>query len=107
MLSPLNIYSNIQLDTYFTYVIKKYDLAEIISRSKTIFDVYPPLNSMLKELKVAQPKVFTNNLEKQIKESIEVLYKFHMWFRVRRDYESLDDLIELFIKMINYPMILR
>jgi hypothetical protein len=51
MFSPLNIYSNMQLDSYFTYIIKRYSLAEIIHRSKSIFDVYQPLNSMLKETK--------------------------------------------------------
>jgi hypothetical protein len=107
MFSPLNIYSNMQLDSYFTYIIKRYSLAEIIHRSKSIFEVYQPLNSILKELKVLQPKIFTNNLVKQIKESVDVLYKFHQWYCKRRDYGSLDELIELFIKMINFPMKLQ
>ena len=107
MLSPLNIYSNIELDTYFSHIIRNYDLAGIIYRSKSIFEVYPHLKHMLKELKVAQPRIFTNNLTKQIEESVDVLYKFHEWYCKRRDYESLDELIELFIKMINFPMVLQ
>jgi hypothetical protein len=103
MFSPLNIYSNMQLDSYFTYIIKRYSLAEIIHRSKSIFDVYQPLNGMLKELKVLQPKIFTNNLVKQIRESVEVLYKFHQWYCKRRDYGSLDELIELFIRDDQLP----
>ena len=107
MLSPLNIFSNVEIDAYFSHIIRSYDLAEIIHCSKSIFEVYPPLNNMLKELKVAQPKIFSNNMVKQIIESVEVIYKFHQWYCIRRDYESLDELIELFIKMINFQMVLQ
>ena len=107
ILSPLNIYSNMQLDLYFKYTIKKYSLAELIYRSKTDFDVYPKLKKMLEELKLSQPNIFTNKLTKQIYSSIEYIYKFHKWYCIRRDYESLDELIDEFVKTINFPMVLR
>ena len=107
ILSPLNIYSNMQIDRYFSEVIKEYYLAENILNSNTILDVYPVLNNMMKKLKVKQPKIFTNRLEKQINTSIDYLYKFHQWYCIRRDYESLDDMIKLFVKMINFPMDLK
>ncbi len=107
ILSPLKIYSNMKLDLYFKYTIKKYSLAESIYRSKTDFDVYPTLKKMLEELKLSQPNIFTNQLAKQIYSSIEYIYKFHKWYCIRRDYESLDELIDEFVKTINFPMVLR
>ena len=106
--TPLNIYSNINLDNFFEYIIDKYEIADAFFTATDFQHFLRLTNPTLSNLSILYPKVFTSRLVTCIKENLRITYIFHKFFINRpsnetKMYEKLDELILQFIAKIAFP----
>lgn len=92
---PLNIYSNLQLDEYFKYIIDKYDILNSFL-SGNMINIFASLNNI-------NPILFTPQRINSLKTNFRKLWNFHQWFIKSKKLDSLNELIYDFIKDINFP----
>ncbi len=95
--TPLNIYSNKQLDKYFEYIIDKYNIVY------NIFHNPMRIKHTLDQIGSSFPNIFTPSRIRSIRANFNKLLPFHHWFMKDRNRKSLDDLLKKFIKDINFP----
>jgi len=106
--TPLNIYSNINLDEFFGYIIDKYEITDAFFIATDFQHFLRLTNPILSNLSIMYPKVFTSRLVTCIKENLRITYIFHKFFINRpsnetKMYEKLDELILQFIARIAFP----
>ena len=94
---PLNIYSNLQLDTFFKYIIDKYNIVDAFLSGNLI--------NVLATLGVAYPNVFTSQRINSLKTNFRKTWKFHQWFIKSKQLDIFNELMYEFIKDINFPKV--
>jgi hypothetical protein len=96
---PLSVYSNICLDQFFEKIIDDYELVDLFFQYKSPTPIKSIIGDRLADLQSKYPTIFKPNMVKIIAENIvEKTHRYHRWFRDKRDYETLDELIAGFIK---------
>ena len=98
--SPLNVYSNLQIDQFFEHIIEKYSMIEIFSKCNTLQQVNSEFSHIFKKLSKQYPKIFTTQLIKAIKLNLQITFEFHRWRQFQGDFASLENLIYGFINII-------
>lgn len=106
--TPLNIYSNINLDQFFGYIIDKYEIINAFFTATDFQHFLRLTNPIISNLSIIYPKIFTSRLTTCIKENLRITYIFHKFFINRpsnetKMYEKLDELILQFIAKIAFP----
>lgn len=92
---PLNIYSNLQLDKFFEYIIDKYNIVEKFKKGN-LTDVFATLGA-------AHPHVFTKRRIECLKMNFKQTWPFHQWKIKSGKYETFDQLMYKFIDDIGFP----
>lgn len=92
---PLNIYSNVQLDNFFEYIIDKYEIVDRFLSGK--------MTGVFEALGAAHPHIFSSKRLECIKENFKQTWPFHQWFIKDRKYESFHPLMYKFINDIKFP----
>jgi hypothetical protein len=101
-LVPLNISSQLNLDTFFSTFIEKYNLVDILLSSKNYNEFKNKSNPIIRSL--SSFPTLTNSLIGQIKESLRIIYIFDQWYRTDfTDKSKLMILMDQFITKINFP----
>ena len=101
--SPLGIYSNIHIDNYFLHIIERYQIIDMLFNNTSIIQVKYSMKSLLIDLSLKQPGLFTKHFQETLLENIEWIFRFHNWYRNNRNKDSLDEIIAAFIEEINFP----
>ncbi len=99
----LNVYSNVELDKFFHWVIDEYKLVEIFFTCKDFEQFKRYTEPVLITLQSKWPFVFTNKLITCIRENFRITYIFHYWWMKKKDPTTLNNLIFDFIKKIGFP----
>lgn len=92
---PLNIYSNLELDKFFNYIIEKYNVLEAFLSGN--------MTNIFATLGIAHPHIFTNLRINSLKMNFKKTWPFHQWFIKDRKIENFHPLMYDFIKAINFP----
>ena len=98
--TPLSLHSTFAVDRYFSDVIEKYGLVDLMFCCRNIIRLKHELRSILDKLSKENP-IFTSKMIDVIVSNAEITYKFHRCFMDQRN--SLEQLIEAFIGMIEFP----
>ena len=101
--SPLAIFSERSIDRYFSTVIEFFEVIDTFFESTSVIQVKHHLKNMMLKLSLEEPSIFTKNFLQAFIENVEWIFAFHRWFLLKRDRNSLDDLIFEFIREINFP----
>lgn len=99
--TPLNIFSNLQLDRFFEYVIDKHNILDIFINSKNNLTKFQTLLDYT--LPSQYPNVFTPRMISSMKSNFKWLWKFHHWFINGLEEVKLEKLIRNFISEIKFP----
>jgi hypothetical protein len=101
--APLNIYSNLEIDKYFNYIVDNYNIIDKIlnTNSSTSFD--NKLKSILGSLNTINPTIFTPRFISSTKKNLLLIYKFNHWYTNDKSFKTLDNMMKQFIKLINFP----
>ena len=100
---PLFVFSNIQLDLFFDFIIEKYQIHELFFN--TNYDIFKnKINIIFSNLTSKYPNLFTPIFITNVKENLRITYIFHNWFINNRKRDKLDFMITEFIKKINFPL---
>jgi len=99
--APLNINSNVSIDRLFEYVIDTENMIDRFSNASSVDDVKKEFQKIFKPLKKRYSQVFKPTIVNLIINNLQMLFPCHKWYQNSRDYQSLNNLIDGFIKVIN------
>ena len=98
--TPLNVYSNLEIDRFFEFIIDEYSMVDIFMRSTVLQQVDSEFTHIFKTLSKKYPSIFTSQFVRAIKLNLQITFEFHRWYQQQRDLDSLNNLIDAFIKLI-------
>ncbi len=102
-IAPLTISSELAIDCFFEFIIKKHQMVEILLNSRTIIHFKKDFNQALSEALAGHDNIF-GEMSESIKRSMTHVYKFHRWYANERDSPSLDTMSRDFINQsIHFP----
>lgn len=95
--TPLSVYSNVQLDKFFSYIIDRYNIVDNL--------VHNPMRikHTLEQLGGTHPNVFSSQRIQSLRSNFNKLLPFHYWFTHDRRRTSLAPIMDRFIADINFP----
>ncbi|NDY58294.1 hypothetical protein G3N56_16295 [Desulfovibrio sulfodismutans] len=105
--SPLNVFSNLQLDEFFGMVIDQYDLIGELGKATSPTNLKGRLTRIFKDIAQKYPKAFSPHMEKTITITLERTWFWHKWFVDRRDEATLEEYMVRTIKDIGFPCHLK
>ena len=98
--TPLNVYSNLEIDRFFEFIIDEYSMVDIFMRSTVLQQVDSEFAHIFKKLSKHYPSIFTSQFVRAIKLNLQITFEFHRWYKQQGDLDSLNNLIDAFIKLI-------
>lgn len=101
--SPINVWSNLQLDNFFELIIKKYDLVGEMQRSSSPTSLNGRINRIFDDINQQYPGAFTPYMRRSISQTFERTWRWHKWFVDGRSPKAGDDLMAQVIREINFP----
>jgi len=101
--SPLNVFSNLQLDKFFAMVIEQYDLTGQFAKACSPTNLKGRLVRIFKDIETRYPKAFSTHLKDTICLTLERSLYFHRWFVGRRDESTLEEYMARTIRDIGFP----
>jgi hypothetical protein len=105
--APLNVYSNLMLDRYFEWIIRKYELVDVLRSSKSWTVLLGRIHPIFSDLKSLHGNVFTEQMRKSMQENLEITHLYDGWFKECLDYESLNRRLAAFIGWLGFPDMIR
>ena len=100
---PLNVYSNLQLDKFFSMVIDQYDLTGVIGKSSSQTSLRGCLTRIFNDIDKRYPKAFSLHMKDVIKLNLERTWSWHKWFTGKHDEATLDAKMSIEIDEIGFP----
>jgi hypothetical protein len=98
---PLNLYSILQQNEYFEYIVEKYKLVDILFDSKGMHGFIVDLEFVIDALRKLNSDIFTKAFIRSVRSGMTKTYRLHNWLvRNGSTYEELDEIIFEFIAMI-------
>jgi len=101
--SPINVFSNLELDRYFELIIERYDLVREMDHASSPTNLAGRLHRIFDDIQQKCPGVFTPHMRKCIFLSLEQTWFFHEWFSKSRSPRKLDEYMEKAIREIGFP----
>lgn len=101
--SPLNVYSNLQLDKFFDMIIDKYDLTDEVDKATSPTNLNGRLARIFDDIDKNYPKAFSPYMKKTIFLTLERTWYWHKWFTDKRDEATLDLYMDQIISDIGFP----
>lgn len=94
--TPMNVYSNVQLDKFFNYIIDRYDFV------KASLDPNKWITPLI-QIGSAFPEIFSPRRITSLTENFQHLYNFQHWFLRDKSYTGFAPIMDNFIKQIKFP----
>jgi len=101
--TPMNVYSNKQLDAFFEFIINKYGIVDMFLNATNWETLSRKLNNFILTMAAQYPILFNSKLNKCILENFRITYIFHHWYQTNRSEVKLNDLVNSFITKIGFP----
>ena len=98
----LNTFSQLELDKFFIFIIRKYKLVEMMIDSNCNYNQFKNNSNFILNSLPAKYKCISNQHIKQIQNSLKYIFAFHNWYIKDQSKAKFDELMELFIKKINF-----
>ena len=102
-LGPLNIYSHLQVNRFFEYLVATHGLAEVFFQKWSLTAINGHFAGVLGSLAKAYPSLFKKHTCDAIMRNVAITYAFHRWFIDDRSRSGLDTLIRANIRKIRFP----
>lgn len=100
-ITPLKVYSELAVDTFFEEQIDKHKLIDLVMKSVGPFDFKAKLKEPIKQIFSPYENIFGSNTSKSVRRSLYMLQHFHNWYMTRCDDETeLDYLSREFISQV-------
>ncbi len=103
ILHPLAIYTELSINNYFAHLIHSHEMVDILMQRTSIIQVKSDLRPILNALSLEQPQLFTKKFIEDFNMNVAKVFRFHQWYRNKRDRASLEELMRDFIGDINFP----
>jgi hypothetical protein len=100
--SPLNVYSNLQIDKYFNIIIKQYEIINLLFNTPNYNTFKNQLNYILTKEQSVADFLFTKSFITNIKESFKYIFTLHKCYVNNNG--QLENLILKTIDNINFPV---
>ncbi len=101
---PLNVYSNVMQDKYFSHLIDEYQFIDILTSTGFKTKVIKQINNSLHELKQKEPSIFSDSFFKEIKNDFDMIFDLHQLYDQGRDRNKLNKFISKVVKeRIRFP----
>ncbi len=101
--TPINVYSNKQLDYFFDYIIDKYEIVNEFMKANNWETLSKKLNVIILTLSAQYPDIFNSKLTTCVRENFRITYIFHHWYQNNRTEDKLNTLINSFVNKIGFP----
>jgi hypothetical protein len=101
--SPINVFSNLELDRFFAMVIAKYEFVSELHRSTSPTSWVGRVNRIFDDIDQKHPGVFTHHMRRAITLTFERTWRWHKWFVDDRSLKGGDDLMAQTIREIGFP----
>jgi hypothetical protein len=101
--TPMNVYSNVQLDNFFNYIIDRYEIDRLFFTCQNWTQFSRQTTPILHTIQAKWPLIFTPKLIRCIKENLRLTYIFHTCWMKERNEIQLDLLVNAFIDKIGFP----
>ena len=105
--SPLNVYSNLELDKFFALIIERYDLTGEFAAASSPTNLNGRLTRIFADIEKRYPNAFSPYMNYTITLTLERAWYWHKWFVGKRDAATLDTYMAQEIKEIAFPAQLR
>lgn len=102
--SPINVFSNLELDRFFEMIIEAYDLVGEMDHASSPTNLAGRLNRIFGDIQLKHPGVFTPHMQKCIFLSLEQTWFWHRWFKTSRDQKKLEEYMAQAIREIGFPV---
>ncbi len=99
--SALNIKGNIDIDNFFLDIIDSYGVIDILN-NQSFTSASRKMNSVLLELSMYHPLIFSNNFIQSTLESFEDIYRFSSWIMTSRNIKLFNEHLGKVIEKINF-----
>jgi len=90
---PLNTYSNMMLDKYFSHLVDKYQFIDILTSTNFKTKAMKQAYNALHELEKKEPSVFSANFFKELKNDFDMIFDLHQLYVQGRDRKKLNEFI--------------
>lgn len=105
---PIVIFSTIQLDKFFEYIVDKYEIVNIFNQTLNFFNIKNQFGSIINTIRFTQSNIFTQKFITCMNENFKYIYTFHSWFKNKfNDKIELERLVYKTIENINFPFNLK
>ena len=101
-LTNLNVHSQLELDKFFVFIIRKYKLVELMVDSNYNYNSFKNKSNHILNNLPSMYKCLSNQNVKQIQNSLKYIFAFHNWYNNDGTKAKFDVLMEMFIKKINF-----
>jgi hypothetical protein len=101
--SPVNVFSNLELDRFFTMIIDKYEFVMELHRSTSPTNLNGRVNRIFDDISLKYPGVFTPHMRQSIIHTFDRTWRWHKWFVDGRSLKIGDDLMAQTIREIDFP----
>lgn len=98
----LNTYSQLDLDKFFIFIIKKYKLVDMMIDSNCNYNQFRGASNFVLNSLPARYKCISNQHIRQIQNSLKFIFAFHNWYVQDKSKAKFDKLMALFIQKINF-----
>ena len=98
---PLNLFSILQQDKYFEYIIEKFNIVGLLCESTGMQGFIMELENLLWKMLRLNPDILTKSFKRSVYSGMTKIYRVHNWYDSGAGaFEDLDDIIIEFISMI-------
>jgi len=101
--TPMNVYSNVQLDKFFSYIIDRYEIDKLFFSCQNWTQFSRRTLPILYTIQAKWPLIFTPKLIRCIEENLRLTYIFHNCWMKERSEVKLNSIINAFINKIGFP----
>ncbi len=101
--SPINVFSNLELDRFFTMLIDKYEFVMELHRSSSPTSLNGRVNRIFDDINQKYPGAFTSYMRQAITETFDRTWRWHKWFIDGRSPKAADELMAQTIREIGFP----
>lgn len=105
--SPINVYSNLQLDKFFCMTIDQYGIVNEVCKATSPTNLNGRLSRIFKDIEKRYPTAFSPYMKKTITLTLERVWYWNNWFVGNRDEATLELYMAQEIQAIGFPGRLR
>lgn len=101
--SPVNVFSNLELDRFFSMLIDKYGFVNEMYRSTSPTSLNGRVNRIFDDISQKYPGAFSPYMRRAITQTFDRTWRWHKWFADGRSPKAADELMAQTIREIGFP----